>query len=210
MNKLIFLLEEVNIKKGGYGMKKRNNASKIVLFLLIAVVLTTCAISGTFAKYVSEATGSDNATVAKWSFKFAGSDIVTSDTFTIDLFKDSYIDGSTTYVDGNSKKVVAPGTTGSVSFDVENASQVLASYEVDFTVTKAAGIPIQFSTDNATWSTDLGDVAEKQLAIGGTDTLTIYWKWVTDTDAADTALGKDGTATITVEAKVTASQVVMP
>ena len=77
---------------------KKNKMMRVASALLVAVLLTTCAISGTFAKYVSQATGSDTARVAKWGFQLEGTAM--TDTFTFDLFKtvkDS--DGTSTETD---------------------------------------------------------------------------------------------------------------
>lgn len=48
---------------------KKNVMMRVASVLLIAVMMTTCAISGTFAKYVTSAEGSDSARVAKWGVK---------------------------------------------------------------------------------------------------------------------------------------------
>ena len=45
---------------------KKNKMMRIASVLLVAVILTTCAISGTFAKYVTSENGSDSARVAKF------------------------------------------------------------------------------------------------------------------------------------------------
>ena len=45
---------------------KKNKMMRIASALLVAVILTTCAISGTFAKYVTSTPGSDSARVAKF------------------------------------------------------------------------------------------------------------------------------------------------
>ena len=45
---------------------KKNRMMRVASALLVAVLLTTCAISGTFAKYVTTESGSDFARVAKW------------------------------------------------------------------------------------------------------------------------------------------------
>ena len=45
---------------------KKNKMMRIASVLLVAVLLSTCAISGTFAKYVTTDSGSDTARVAKW------------------------------------------------------------------------------------------------------------------------------------------------
>ena len=54
---------------------KKNKTMRLASGLLVAVLLTTCAISGTFAKYVSDATNSDTARVAKWSIEVEGEEI---------------------------------------------------------------------------------------------------------------------------------------
>lgn len=45
---------------------KKNTMMRVASALLVAVLMTTCAISGTFAKYITTDTGSDSARVAKW------------------------------------------------------------------------------------------------------------------------------------------------
>lgn len=45
---------------------KKNLMMRMASVLLIAVLMSTCAISGTFAKYVTSDEGSDMARVAKW------------------------------------------------------------------------------------------------------------------------------------------------
>lgn len=45
---------------------KKNTMMRLASFLLIAVLITTSAISGTYAKYVTSDSASDTARVAKW------------------------------------------------------------------------------------------------------------------------------------------------
>lgn len=45
---------------------KKNTMMRLASFLLIAVLITTSAISGTYAKYVTQDSASDTARVAKW------------------------------------------------------------------------------------------------------------------------------------------------
>ena len=45
---------------------KKNVMMRVASVLLVAVLLTTCAISGTFAKYTTQDSASDKARVAKW------------------------------------------------------------------------------------------------------------------------------------------------
>lgn len=45
---------------------KKNYVMRIAAVLLVLVLLSTCVVSGTFAKYVTDGTASDSATIAKW------------------------------------------------------------------------------------------------------------------------------------------------
>ena len=47
---------------------KKNTMMRLASVLLIAVLMSTCAISGTFAKYVTSDSSSDSARVARWGF----------------------------------------------------------------------------------------------------------------------------------------------
>jgi len=94
-------------------MKKRT----MTLFVLFALVtITSYAVSGTYAKYTYNFDTSDSARVAKWGV---------NKSFSIDLFKNSYIASdatATTETDVASKngdKVVAPGTEGYYEFTLD-------------------------------------------------------------------------------------------
>lgn len=88
---------------------KKNKAMRLASALLVLTLLTTCAISSTFAKYVTEAKGSDKARVAYWGFD---QNAVTE----IDLFDGEYTNVKASgEVDGFSN-VIAPGTKKSTTF----------------------------------------------------------------------------------------------
>lgn len=90
---------------------RKNKMMRAASGLLVAVLLSTCAISGTFAKYTTSANGTDSARVAKWGFQSA--------TVTLnDLFKSAY-DTTTdsTVKSDDGAHVIAPGTTNSGTFD---------------------------------------------------------------------------------------------
>ena len=50
---------------------KKNVMMRLASFLLVAVLISTSAISGTYAKYVTEKTGEDNARVAKFGVEIS-------------------------------------------------------------------------------------------------------------------------------------------
>ena len=63
---------------------KTNKIMRIASGLLVAVLLSTCVISGTFAKYVSTYDGTDSARVATWAFEIDGEALAND--FKFDLF----------------------------------------------------------------------------------------------------------------------------
>ena len=189
---------------------KKNRMMRLASGLLVAVLLTTCVISGTFAKYVSEASASDVARVAKWAFTLEN--VAIANDFEFDLF--DYTDGN---VDVNGldddAKVIAPGTQGSFAIDLVNNSEVNAKYSLTLAVVKDARIPLEFSVDGGnTWSADISTVKITNEAIDMTETktMTVQWRWPfgdSANNATDTALGVEGTATAKVTATVLVEQV---
>lgn len=102
---------------------KKNKMMRAASALMVATLLTTSVISGTFAKYTTEAKGVDYAKVATWGF--------TQTTIKLDnLFKKAY--GTTV---GSAADVIAPGTTGKDTFSFTyagqgNAPEVAYTFEV--------------------------------------------------------------------------------
>lgn len=200
-------------------MKKKMS---ILAALVLAVIVTGYSVSGTYAKYTSTFNGtSDTARVAKWAFKVGdlanSSADGASNTFTFNLFdtiKDT--DGSVEadVASKNTDKVIAPGTQGEFTIALQNLSEVTAMYGIDYTVVNDGNIPIEFSNDGSTWSSDITDVTASEsttkLAMNaGSDTeVTIQWRWAfVGDDTTDTNLGKAGSATVQVKADVTVTQV---
>ena len=191
---------------------KKNRMMRVASALLVAVLLTTCAISGTFAKYVSTSNGSDSARVAKWDIKLE--EAAMTETFTFDLFntvKDTAGAAEADVKVGDGETIIAPGTSGSFEINLKNDSEVNAKYAIAYTVTNANNIPVQFKVGDGEWTSDLTTLNASDIAInmGASAAVTVEWKWVyeNNADAADTTLGKAGTATITVAADVTVTQV---
>lgn len=204
---------------------KKNKMMRAASFLLVAVLLTTSVISGTFAKYVSTVSGTDTARVAKWAFSVDDVDIdlTTVKTFEFDVFNtvyDTY--GAPNQNDSDVKDgvdpeaIIAPGTYGYVTVALKNNSEVNATYTVAFTA-EEEGVPLQWSVDGTVWENDVNALditAETAIDMGEDADITLYWKWafvdddvVEQTDDDDTALGIAGTAQPTVKATVTITQV---
>lgn len=192
---------------------------KIRNFLIVALVICTAVtfseVAGTYAKYTSTAQLTDTARVAKWDIDVEGADMTASTN--INLF--DHTDANTLATGTDGKKLIAPGTKGSFAIDVQNKGEVTAEYTIAFTATNASNIAIEYSLDEQTWTTDITTLSvSDDLAIGSqASTETIYWRWSfergeNDSDKAannttDTTLGLAGTATVTVVATITATQV---
>ena len=92
---------------------KKNRMMRAASALLVAVLLTTSVISGTFAKYVTEGQASDSARVAKWGVA------INAESF--DLFTNKYetdddtFEGEYSVESADGKDVFAPGTSGEIA-----------------------------------------------------------------------------------------------
>lgn len=199
---------------------KKNVMMRVASALLVAVLMTTCAISGTFAKYTSTATTSDQARVAKWGW---GATAVS-----IDLFDDVY---GTTVDSADGKNVIAPGTgkTSKITWTPAATFTPEVDYTISFKVT--ATIPAEIEAElnwtlkiddeavqNFDTFTDLAAVLNAKTYAGEASTeaptfnIVIGWDWPIGTtpedNAADTALGNAGSlAQLTVNVELIATQV---
>lgn len=201
---------------------KKNTMMRLASALLVLVLLTTCAISGTFAKYTSAAGGEDIARVAYWGWG--------SNAFEInDLFETAYIADevlSAGAMDTTVTDIIAPGTTHSATFafaytNYQNTK--ITAPEVAYTLvvdTTGSSIPADIENNkNIRWALDAendddygtwdemiaaiealdGDKTyapgQMPAAFGPDSEHTISWKWVfTGTEEYEVA-GQTGTGT---------------
>lgn len=173
-------------------MKKVRNI--LVLSLLLLSVISLGSVSGTYAKYISAGTMSDEARVAQWGIVVEPEN---ADPTEVDLFKDSYIvDGIThKFVESNNvEDVVAPGTKGSYTAQIKMAAAGTIP-EVNYKlVVEADGYDdvglIKYALDtpyryyqNLTMTdllAKLNTIYENKVFAAGTpvaDTITIEWEW---------------------------------
>ncbi|MDO4363227.1 MAG: hypothetical protein Q4C99_01745 [Clostridia bacterium] len=213
---------------------KKNTMMRIASCMLVAILLTTSVISGTFAKYTSSSTGTDSARVATWGFNDTASITLN------DLFKTSYDQN----VQGTSD-VIAPGTTNEAKFSFKYTGQEAAP-EVAYTFTVSTdgstcaediqnnknivwSLDGQKAGTNGTWTELLAAIkalsgdstgtktysAGQTPQIGTTTEHTVSWAWAfEDTenkdaqDVKDTAMGnKAALDKVTLKITVTATQV---
>lgn len=185
---------------------KKNRMMRLASILLVCVLLTTSVISGTFAKYISDAEAEDTARVAKWEIIYTnetddseGVDITgTSETIYVNLFN-TVNEADTSTAETNVKTdsttaIVAPGTGGSFTMKVENKSEVTAKYSVVLSEEENDGLFIQYSLDKKAWADDIAELndnedylKEVELAMeNGFKEITVYWRWVFDKDVDKT------------------------
>ena len=115
---------------------KKNAMLKIAAILLVAVLLTTCAISSTFAKYVTaeKSVASNSARVAKWGLEITGTSAPD-----VPLFKNDYTDVKGAIEGDTGAIVVAPGTSNaSDAFKLA----ITGTPEVDYKLTVKADLDL--------------------------------------------------------------------
>ena len=87
---------------------RKNHTLKLAGILLALVLVTSCFVGGTFAKYVTSGTGKDTARVAKFGVKVTAE----GSTFATSYDKDN---AAKTVVSSTVDKGVAPGTSGEMA-----------------------------------------------------------------------------------------------
>ena len=204
---------------------KKNNVMRIASALLVAVLLTTCAISGTFAKYTTSFSGNSAARVAKWGF---------TDTSEVkfDQFADTYNDGAIASLEtddqGNKVNVIAPGASGEfeiemIADDAVSATEVAYKFNVDIIAEDGTDATLlnkivwTFNgTENLTFEqlqNKINELDKEYLPgqVPAVTTIEISWKWVFEVDSAtnddDTDLGQADTADVSITFTFSATQI---
>lgn len=162
---------------------KTNKIMRVASVLLVAVLLTTCAISSTFAKYTTTVSSSDSARVAKWGFG-------TSSINFENLFAASYDDVK---AGTDEMAIIAPGTAGTVAFVFENSG-------ADATAAPEVGYNFTVSVGTSAIAADIENNANIQFALTTTaDAATIadneWGNWdalIAEIEALDGQAGAEG------------------
>jgi len=116
-------------------MEKTKRNRKVAMLLSIVLMFTlisTCMMSGTLAKYVTNRTGSDNARVAKWGVEIEtfGDELFVNEYATEDPKYSGIINSSVQSWIGDD--VVAPGTFGKLGgFKINGSPEVACVITVD-------------------------------------------------------------------------------
>lgn len=213
---------------------KKNNTMRVAAGLAIAALLSTCLVSGTYAKYTTSKASDDTARVAKWGVKMNPS----ADAFATSYAKDdnSFTMAANTVVSAD--KVVAPGTKGSLTATTLSGTPEVAVRVTNkatltlknWTVASGEYCPIVITVNGTDYKcSDTVDVAQLETNVenainginadyeAGTNLATetaacpkVSWRWdfSGNDDAKDTELGDAGTAaTIDLKVETTVTQI---
>ena len=198
--------------------KKKNVLMRSAGLLLVLVLVTSCFVGSTFAKYTVGGTGSDTARVAKFGVNVTASGTMFAREYATDVGSAGTITKSVISTD----KVVAPGTKGNMASMTLTGTPEVA-VRVSYAVNKfelkgwttdgtTEYCPLVFTVGTASYKigdagiTSVSDLQDKvkaaitayskdyeantDLSGVGTDSLKVSWAWAFEgDDAKDTALG---------------------
>lgn len=162
---------------------KNNKFLRLAAGLFVLCLITTSAISGTFAKYATGDSGNDTARVAKWGVEIStsgtlfGTDYAANDATEN---KDSIVLSSTNVASAGDDNVVAPGTKNFTGFQVKVTGNPEVAYELD------ASTDAAFNEDIYLAAGDYGVMVEVHGVNDATDMTNLFKKDGADYVAAGT------------------------
>ena len=196
---------------------RTNKTLRIASVLMIAVLMTTCIIGGTFAKYTTTLnTATAVAQVAKWDITWTP-DAETETLVEFNLFdtiKDTKNnndgEGDPDYTENDvAADRIAPGTQGAFTLTITNNSEVNAEYTIDWTISESVDTPIEFSINGEDWTADIADVVDvTALNMGESINVPVQWRWAFEGE--HTSLGETSAETpitVSVSAVIVINQV---
>ena len=138
---------------------KKNKMMRLASLLLVMVLMTTCVIGGTFAKYTTTNGGSDTAQVAKFGVKIEVADDLGM--FATEYAKtDAAYTGTLSVKSSTDAQLVAPGTSGSMSFTISGAPEVATRVSIVFDDSCSA---IQLAASEYTLPAGYYEAADKKV-----------------------------------------------
>lgn len=184
---------------------KKSIFSKVGAAAVVLTLVTASLVGGTFAEYTTTATGTGTATVAKWAIAMKQNDTeISNNTFTFDL-------ANTNTNAATSSGKIGPESQGAIKMTIDGTgSEVGYAYDITFDTSGLGTVPVKFYSDaamtkeltyNANKATMTGEVAQGD--VGTAKDVSVYWKWVSTSDTADTGLGVtpvSGTVAVTMTA----------
>lgn len=168
---------------------KNNKKTALLLVVVLLVALTTAIVGFTYSRYLSSATGTSTAKVAKWAVKVNDTDIIQNKTFTLDS---KYITWNSS--DKVANGYIAPGSTGTMKIKLDTTgSQVAVKYTISVDATALDKYSqIKITTINGAPVTD--NTYTGTIALADVDTpveipIVITWENNDATNESDTTIG---------------------
>lgn len=178
--------------------EKNKNTFRVAALLLVACLISSVMLSGTFAKYTSEYAGHDTALVARWSFgaNVDGTGLLAPvdghSAKELPLFDHAYQNHINQYIDNEDNKtyIIAPGVSGEFVLQMDYLADVDADVEIAFeTLPSSAAVPIEYCVvrdgQEDTWVTLTGladALADRIIA------KTASYNYKIDTDQPDNGI----------------------
>lgn len=91
---------------------KKNVTLRAAAVLFALALITSCFVGGTFAKYVTNGTGSDKARVAKFGVTVTANGTMFAEKYDTDKEAKTVVSSRVGVAEGDKDNVVAPGTSG--------------------------------------------------------------------------------------------------
>lgn len=145
---------------------------KVLLPILLLVLVILLPIS--YARYTSNYQGPFNIGIAKWDIII--NDNSHTDEHTFDLFETINNDDVNKNI-----KVLAPGSKGSITFNITNNSDVVSECTIEVLETNNIyDIPILYSLSEDSEYKELEEIEiakNLEIGLGLKKTITLYWEW---------------------------------
>lgn len=163
---------------------RTNKTLRIASVLLIAVLMTTCIIGGTFAKYTSNLAVTAKQGIATWNVTLDSNDLDTATEGIQINLADTVLDTNGEAETDVKSGLIAPGTNGSFKIGIKNASQVKANAVLTLTVpTLPTGMTLKNGATNLSAGVQTVNVALDMEQSAATE-VEFTWEWVYDTETA--------------------------
>lgn len=158
--------------------RNSNKKTVVIVALLLALIALLCFGGYTFSKYVTSGSGAGEAQVAKWGYtvKVDGSK----------LFGKKYeFDGKNSVVnedaaavsvsasDTTTKNIVAPGTTGSMTFEVKGTAEVSAMLNIKIDVVSEVSLTATKGSDSEVYNPIKWTLKKNGTVMNGADGVTL-------------------------------------
>jgi len=178
---------------------------KIILIIFLATSFLTFPIS--YARYNFYNDGNYNVDIAKWDIVLNDKSLDEEHVF--DLFKTVNNDNINKNI-----KALAPGTKGSITFNIINNSDVFSECTIEVEETENTyDIPILYSLDENGEYKELKELEianNLELGIKENKTITLYWQWPFYKDSLqnqkDNELASNETAKLLITTNVKVKQ----